>query len=90
MFYKFRLLFMFCGNDTLFGTPKPAPFTGVAEITNLSHQILGGMGYIYCVATILHSKCSVTEEVELTTSTQYVMSGSTLSISRVKGAVQVK
>ena len=40
---------------------------------------------------MLHSECSVTEDVELTTSTQYpVMSGSTLVISRVKGGSQVR
>ena len=37
-----------------------------------------------------HSKCTVTEEVELITSTQYVMSGSTPYISRVKGGSQVR
>ena len=35
---------------------------------------------------IPHSESTVDEEVEFTTSTQYVISGST--ISRVKGAVQ--
>ena len=42
------------------------------------------------VVLIPHSECSVTEEVELTTSTQYVMSGSTPVISRVKGGSQVR
>ena len=37
-----------------------------------------------------HSKCTVTEEVMLITSTQYVMSGSTPVISRVKGGSQVR
>ena len=35
-----------------------------------------------------HSKCSVTEEMELITSTQYVMSGSTPDI--LKGGSQVR
>ena len=39
---------------------------------------------------IPHSECSVTEEVELITSTQYMMSGSTPVISRVKGGSQVR
>ena len=39
---------------------------------------------------ISHTECSVTEEVELITSTQYVMSGSTPDISRVKGGSQVR
>ena len=33
---------------------------------------------------------TIDEEVEFTTSTQYVISGSTLGISRVKGDVQVR
>ena len=37
-----------------------------------------------------HSECSVSEEVEFITSTQYVMSGSTPVISRVKGGSQVR
>ena len=37
-----------------------------------------------------HSECSVSEEVEFITSTQYVMSGSTPDISRVKGGSQVR
>ena len=37
-----------------------------------------------------HSECITNEEVELTTSTQYVMSGSSLGISREKGGVQVR
>ena len=37
-----------------------------------------------------HSKCTVTEEVMLITSTQYVMSGSTPNKSRVKGGSQVR
>ena len=39
---------------------------------------------------ISHCECSATEEVELITSTQYVMSGSTPVISRVKGGSQVR
>ena len=39
---------------------------------------------------IPHSECSVTEEVELITYTQYVISGSTLVISRVKGGSQAR
>ncbi len=39
---------------------------------------------------IPHWKCITNEEVELTTPTQYVMSGSTPGISREKGGVQVK
>ena len=42
------------------------------------------------VTVIPHSESTIDEEVEFTTSTQYVISGSTLDISRVKGAVQVK
>ena len=42
------------------------------------------------VVLISHSECSVTEEVELITSTQYVMSGSTLVMSRVKGGSQAR
>ena len=42
------------------------------------------------VVLIPHSECSVSEEVELITSTQYVMSGSTPVISRVKGGSQVR
>ena len=42
------------------------------------------------VTLIPHSESTVDEEVEFTTSTQYVISGSTLDISRVKGAVQVR
>ena len=42
------------------------------------------------VIVIPHSESTVDEEVEFTTSTQYVISVSTLDISRVKGAVQVR
>ena len=42
------------------------------------------------VTVIPHSESTLDEEVEFTTSTQYVISGSTLDISRVKGAVQVR
>ena len=45
---------------------------------------------MYIVVLIPHSECNVTEEVELITSTQYVMSGSTPVISRVKGGSQVR
>ena len=37
-----------------------------------------------------HCERSVVEEVESTTSTQYVMSGSTPTISKVKGGSQVR
>ena len=37
-----------------------------------------------------HSECSAAEEVETITFTQYVMSGSTPVISRVKGGSQVR
>ena len=40
------------------------------------------------VTVIPHSENTLDEEVEFTTSTQYVISGSTLDISRVKGVVQ--
>ncbi len=39
---------------------------------------------------IPHWECITNEEVELTTPTQYVMSGSTLDIFREKGGVQVR
>ncbi len=39
---------------------------------------------------IPHWECITNEEVELTTPTQYVMSGSTLVISREKGGIQVR
>ncbi len=39
---------------------------------------------------IPHWECITNEEVELTTPTQYVMSGSTPGISREKGGVQVR
>ena len=42
------------------------------------------------VTVIPHSESTIDEEVEFTTFTQYVISGSTLDISRVKGAVQVR
>ena len=45
------------------------------------------MGMEKLVTVISHSE---DEEVEFTTSTQYVISGSTSDISRVKGAVQVR
>lgn len=43
-----------------------------------------------CVCVNSHSSCSTAEEVELTTSTQYLMSTPLLVISIVKGAVQFK
>ena len=43
-----------------------------------------------CVSVIPHSESRVTEEVELITSTQYVMSGSSPVISRVKGGSQMR
>ncbi len=39
---------------------------------------------------IPHWECITNEEVELTTPTQYVMSGSVIDISREKGGVQVR
>ena len=49
-----------------------------------------GMEKLNPVTVIPHSESTVDEEVEFTTSTQYVISGSTLDISRVKGAVQMR
>ena len=49
-----------------------------------------GMEILNPVTVIPHSESTVDEEVEFTTSTQYVISGSTSGISRVKGAVQVR
>ena len=57
---------------------------------NLVHQNSFGRGYSNLVSVIPHSECSVTDEVELITSTQYVMSGSTSVISKENGAVQVR
>ena len=37
-----------------------------------------------------HCECSDNEEIKSTTSTQYVMSGSTPAISKVKGGSQVR
>ena len=70
--------------------PLPTPFTGVAvkEKFKLSHTLPRGMEKL--VTVIPHSESTLDEEVEFTTSTQYVISGSTLDISRVKGAVQVR
>ena len=45
-----------------------------------------GMEKLNPVTVIPHSESTLDEEVEFTTSTQYVISG---SISRVKGAIQV-
>ena len=58
------------------------------EKFKLSHTLPMGMEKL--VTVIPHSKSTVNEEVEFTTSTQYVISRSTLDISRVKGAVQVR
>ena len=49
-----------------------------------------GMEKLNSVIVIPHSESTIDEEVEFTTSTQYVISGSTLDISRVKGALQVR
>ena len=49
-----------------------------------------GMEKLNPVTVIPHSESTIDEEVEFTTSTQYVISGSTLGISRVKGAVHVR
>ena len=49
-----------------------------------------GMEKLNPVTVIPHSESTLDEEVEFTTSTQYVISGSTLDISRVKGAIQVR
>ena len=46
-----------------------------------------GMEKLNPVTVIPHSESTLDEEVEFTTSTQYVISG---SIFRVKGAVQVR
>ena len=48
-----------------------------------------GMEKLKPVTVIPHSESTLDEEVEFTTSTQYVISGSTLDTSRVKGAVHV-
>ena len=58
------------------------------EKFKLSHTL--PIGKEKLVSMIPHSESTVDEEVEFTTSTQYVISGSTLDISRVKGAVQVR
>ena len=72
--------------------PLPTPFTGVTvkEKFKLSHTLLRGMEKLNPVTVIPHSESTLDEEVEFTTSTQYVISGSMLDISRVKGAVQVR
>ena len=70
--------------------PNPAPFTGVTVITIPPHPLLGGTEKLYCVVRISHSECSVAEETESITSTQYVMSGSVVVKSRVNGAIQVR
>ena len=49
-----------------------------------------GMEKLNPATVIPHSDSTLDKEVEFTTSTQYVISGSTLDISRVKGAVQVR
>ena len=60
------------------------------EKFKLSHTLPMGMEKLNPVTVIPHSESTIDEEVEFTTSTQYVISGSTLDISRVKGAVQVR
>ena len=70
--------------------PNPALFTGVTVITIPPHPLLGGRGKLYCVVRMSPSECSVTEDMESITSTQYVMSGSMLVKSRVNGAIQVR
>ena len=60
------------------------------EIFKLSHTLPTGMEKLNPVTVIPHSESTLDEEVEFTTSTQYVISWSTLDISRVKGAVQVR
>ena len=47
-----------------------------------------GMKKLNSVTVIPHSESTTDEEVEFTISTQYVISGSLLGMSRVKGAVQ--
>ena len=72
--------------------PLPAPFTGVTvkEKFKLLHTLPRRMEKLNSVPAISHSESTIDEEVEFTTSTQYVISGSTLGISRLKGAVQVR
>ena len=60
------------------------------EKFKLSHTLPMGMEKMNSVTVIPHLESTIDEEVEFTTSTQYVISGSTLGISRVKGAVQVR
>ena len=70
--------------------PLPIPFTGITvkEKFKLSHTLPKGMEKL--VTVIPHSESTLDEEVEFITSTQYVISESTLDISRVKGAFQVR
>ena len=72
--------------------PLPTTLTGVTlkKIFKLSHTLPMGMEKLNPVTVIPHSESTIDEEVEFTTSTQYVISGSTLDIFRVKGAVQVR
>ena len=49
-----------------------------------------GIEKLNSVTVIPRSESTIDEEVEFTTSTKYVISGSTLDISRVKGAIQVR
>ena len=49
-----------------------------------------GMEKLNSVTVISHTECTIDEDMESTTSTQYVISGSTLDMSRVKGAIQVR
>ena len=58
------------------------------EKFKLSHTLPRGMEKL--VRVIPHSESTLDEEVEFITSKQYVISGSALDISRVKGAVQVR
>ena len=49
-----------------------------------------GIEKLNSVTVIPRSERTIDEEVEFITSTKYVISGSTLDISRLKGAVQVR
>ena len=65
-------------------------FKGVTVNSNIVHQYSFGNKYSKCVSVIPHSVYIVIDEVQFTTSTQYMMSGSTPVISRVKGGSQVR
>ena len=56
----------------------------------LSYTMPRGVEKLNLVTVIPHSESTLDDEVEFTTSTQYVISGSTSDTSRVKGAVQVR